>query len=527
MKFNNPRIWYWIAGLLLLPAFLINLNLITLNDDEAIRTLVAMEMELSGNYIVPTLNGELYRAKPPLFNWILIQSFRLFGGVSEFAARIPNILFLGAFGFIIFHYSKKQLSKEYSVLSALLFVTCGRILFWDSMLAYIDILYSMITYTSFMLIYHEFKKERFWRLFIFSYILCSLGFLLKGFPTLAFQGITLLTYFIYRRSWKKLFSLPHFVGIGIFVAIVGSYYLAYFNQADGWTTVAGLLDQSTRRTALHEQYDYLQFFQHLITYPFENIYHFLPWSIMAIYLLSSKSAKLISNQPFLVFCSLTFLANIVIYWVSVEVYPRYILMLIPLVFSIFLYLHQIHYRKNSYLYKIYFRTHQFLLIGIILTCLIALRQTMHIDIPYRYIKMFSGIIALSVIFYFFTKYRNVRLITFVCAILVLRILFNWFVIPERHQTSKPLVCKEQAIALGKEYQDIPINIYRFSNIDLTSSVYITRERNKITPRSLKIQNPGVTILDTAKYEIPLDTDVVGKICVRGGSQTLFLIQAKD
>jgi hypothetical protein len=152
---------------------------------------------------------------------------------------------------------------------------------------------------------------------------------------------------------------------------------------------------------------------------------------------------------------------------------------------------------------------------------------MHIDIPYRYIKMFSGIIALSVIFYFFTKYRNVRLITFVCAILVLRILFNWFVIPERHQTSKPLVCKEQAIALGKEYQDIPINIYGFSNIDLTSSVYITRERNKITPRSLKIQNAGVTILDTAKYEIPLDTDVVGKICVRSGSQTLFLIQAKD
>ena len=41
--------------------------------DEAIRSLVALEMKLSGNLITPTLHGEYYYNKPPLYNWILFQ----------------------------------------------------------------------------------------------------------------------------------------------------------------------------------------------------------------------------------------------------------------------------------------------------------------------------------------------------------------------------------------------------------------------------------------------------------------------
>lgn len=524
MKYSNPKIWYWIAAALLIPAFLINLDLITLNDDEAIRTLVAMEMDMSGNYIVPTLNGELYRAKPPLYNWLILQSFRLFGEVNELSARIPNIIFLLGFAGVIFFYSKKHLGKEYSILNGLLFLTCGRILFWDSMLAYIDILYSGITFTTFMVIFHFYEKKKYWPLFIWSYLLCSAGFLLKGFPTLLFQGLTLVAYFTYRKNWKSLISLPHITGIVLFSAIVGGYYYSYFLQADVMDTVNGLLDQSTRRTAIHEQYNYLQFFQHLLTYPFENIYHFLPWSIMVIYFFGRKSIKHIKKVPFLVYCSIVFLINIIIYWISVEVYPRYILMLIPLVFSILLYLHKIHYEKNSYLYKIYFRTHQFLFAGIFLTCITALFQTMHIEIPYRYVKIIIGLIAISIIFYYFTKYKNIRLITFVCAVLVVRILFNWFVLPERHQTQQATICKEQAINLGKEYKNKPLNIYQNSNIDLTSSLYIARERAAITRRDTFILEDGVTIFDTSRFELPVNVEIKGSICVRGGEQNLLLVK---
>ena len=48
------RHWLYLAALVLLaPALLINLGLMTFIDDEGIRSLVALEMKFSGNYITP------------------------------------------------------------------------------------------------------------------------------------------------------------------------------------------------------------------------------------------------------------------------------------------------------------------------------------------------------------------------------------------------------------------------------------------------------------------------------------------
>ena len=77
-----------IAGLLLLAVFL-NLGLFPLNSDGGLRSLTAMEMELSGDYIVPTQNGHYYYRKPPIFNWSIIGAHKLFGDWSNFTIRFP------------------------------------------------------------------------------------------------------------------------------------------------------------------------------------------------------------------------------------------------------------------------------------------------------------------------------------------------------------------------------------------------------------------------------------------------------
>ena len=74
-RFFSNTLWVILACLLLLPALLINLGLMTFIDDEAIRALVALEMKWSGNFITPTLHGEYYYNKPPLFNGILLVFF--------------------------------------------------------------------------------------------------------------------------------------------------------------------------------------------------------------------------------------------------------------------------------------------------------------------------------------------------------------------------------------------------------------------------------------------------------------------
>ncbi len=59
--------------------------------DETRNAGCAREMLESGDYIVPTFNGELRTAKPPLLYWLTVASFRLLG-VNEFAARLPSAL---------------------------------------------------------------------------------------------------------------------------------------------------------------------------------------------------------------------------------------------------------------------------------------------------------------------------------------------------------------------------------------------------------------------------------------------------
>ena len=62
----------WIILLLLIPALFINLGMSPLIADEATRGMVAFEMQQSGELITPTIHGEYYYNKPPLYNWILL-----------------------------------------------------------------------------------------------------------------------------------------------------------------------------------------------------------------------------------------------------------------------------------------------------------------------------------------------------------------------------------------------------------------------------------------------------------------------
>jgi len=72
-----------IAGILLRPLMPI---------DETRYVAVAWEMHLSGDWFIPTKNGDLYTHKPPLLFW-LINLFWAVTGVSEFAARLIGPLF--------------------------------------------------------------------------------------------------------------------------------------------------------------------------------------------------------------------------------------------------------------------------------------------------------------------------------------------------------------------------------------------------------------------------------------------------
>src|ERR1700683_5179164 len=60
--------------------------------DEGRYAEIAREMVLSGDYVTPRDDFELYFEKPPLVYWAEAASIKVFG-VNEFAVRLPAALF--------------------------------------------------------------------------------------------------------------------------------------------------------------------------------------------------------------------------------------------------------------------------------------------------------------------------------------------------------------------------------------------------------------------------------------------------
>lgn len=519
--------WIGAAILLLIPAFVINLNLLTINEDEAIRALVALEMQFSKNLITPTLNGDFYYAKPPLYNWILLLIYQCVDNINEWTLRLPTVVFLFSFAGTIYYYTKKHFSKEYAWINAFLFLTCGRILFWDSMLGYIDVFYSWITFIQFMVIYHLFKKEKISQLFLLSYLLTAVGFMLKGFPALLFQGISLLAIFWYSKRIKELFTWSHVKGIGVFALLIGVYYVSYFQFNELNDLFDSLLDQSTRRTIVHEKNPISDFFIHLVSYPLENLYHFFPWALLLLYLFKKSSFQVIKANDFLWYCSVIFLANIIVYWASPEVYPRYILMLIPLLFTVLLGLHKAQYDEHSLLYRylIFFFLGLMIIAGMACFYIPFLPQ---IDLTVANIlKAYLPAVALLSLAWFYFHQKQNRFIILIVALLVMRIVFNFFVLPDRLKNDYATHCRTQALSIGERYADKDFRIYKRTKIDWTSSFYISKTRGAITYHDSIASDPNAFYaLDTILYDVPVNCKVIEEFDVREFKRTLFIIQCE-
>ena len=107
--------------------------------DEAIRGTVAFEMIKSDNYIVPTIWGDFYYRKPPLYNWLIVAAFEATGSYSEFVLRLPSVIPLLFFIPVIYWVSHKEIGQRAAWLAGFAFVLSGRMITRDSMLGHIDI----------------------------------------------------------------------------------------------------------------------------------------------------------------------------------------------------------------------------------------------------------------------------------------------------------------------------------------------------------------------------------------------------
>ena len=477
------RKWLFIlAFLLLFPALLIHLGLVVFIDDEGIRSLVAQEMLWTGNWLVPTMHADIYLNKPPLWNWILAASFTLHGEASEWAARLPTVVSLLAFAGTTYLFSQPHFGRYLAAVHALTVVTCGRMLFWDSMLALIDVCFSWLVYTQIMLLYHFGRRGRWWEAFGWTYLLTVATFLLKGLPAVVFQGLSVFAILGWTREWKQLWRPAHLVtGLGC-LALLALYYVPYAGAVDLRVVAERLFSESSKRTAVAQ--GLWETVGHVVAFPFEMSYHFLPWTIFLVYLLRPGSWALLRSNDFAAFCLVAFLWNLPVYWLSPNVYPRYLLMLFPLLFASLLWLHRLHVADRSPTAR-YLRVFLLAVMTLVAAAIyfVPLEPRVAALVSYPWLKsVILGALASGLVWLGWRRERDF-LIVFCCFLLLLRVGFNLFVLPPRAvEDERGIAVRDTARRVINTVGDRPLGVYQFSLIEPASGWYLSQARGGVVPR---------------------------------------------
>jgi len=303
--------------------FLFN-SVMGLRAEEPRRALTGAEALLGENPLVPTIQGQPYFNKPPLYNWVLAASFSIAGSYSPAAARLPGVLSIWACAALLFFFVRYHSGQTKALASSLIFLTFGDLLMYGSVNAgEIDLFFSFLIFGQIASIYHFGVREKYLAMFLISYFIAAIGVLTKGLPSIAFQGLTLIGFLIWSGEWKRLFSIKHIYGIILFVAVAGGYFYLYSDHGDALGYLVNLWSESSEKSA--NEAGYGKILEALYTFPLQVLKITAPWCLLLIGFKrnSFKNAKLVRF-------SLLFIGvNLWLYWISPDLRDRYLYPFLP------------------------------------------------------------------------------------------------------------------------------------------------------------------------------------------------------
>lgn len=367
---ENPNALYWLTIFtisLYIVSLFFNLHVAPLSLEEPRRALVALEMLLNDNYIVTTILDKTFYDHPPLWNIVLAGSIKIFG-YNVFALRFPSAFSLLLTGIITFLMGNKYFDRKFGILSSLYYLICADLYFFFSLTAEIDIFYSLLIILSQFSIFYFYQKKQFYKLFGYAYLFTTLAFLTKGVASYAFIGVTLIAYFAHRKDFKRLFSLPHILFCSGSIAFIGIYFYVLGQYEDVNTYIAQMWGLTSQRTLLNDRFDEL--IGHLFLFPLNFLGVLFPATLFILFLWKKGQLMKIAQQPYLLFLTIAFLANFLVYWISPGARIRYTYMFFPMVIALLVYPMYLQMGTNNWRNKTYHTFFQILIAIVAIVCFI-------------------------------------------------------------------------------------------------------------------------------------------------------------
>src|SRR2546429_3399369 len=258
----------WAA--LYLPA----LGSLAIKGEEGRRILPGIAMLETGNYLVPQVGGETYFRKPPLINWLVAASFKIFGRHNEWTARMPSVIcvLLVAVSFVTV--ARASLGPRGSTIAALMWlinagiIEKGRLIEIEGLYVSLCAL-AIIFWLSFWL-----QKKSPWLIWTVPFVFLGLGWLAKGPLHLVFFYGVVVAVVWKERNWKALVHPAHFFGIIIMLGIFAAWAIPFVQATNQATATAKWSAQFTGRLRGSD----FEFGRWIFNIP-HGVLYLLPWVI--------------------------------------------------------------------------------------------------------------------------------------------------------------------------------------------------------------------------------------------------------
>ena len=194
-----------------------------LEPEEARYAEIPRQMLAADRWLVPTLHGQDYLDKPPLFYWLVMGSYKLFG-VHDWAARFPIALGVLLLCWTTYRFARWAFGEDAAVYSGIALSTCVGLFLFTRILIPDALLTLSITGAIWAWLRLLDPDEEPKLAYSLQLGLClGAGLLLKGLIAIVFPVLASLAYMACTRqlfastSWRRLRVLP-VLGIAAMIA---------------------------------------------------------------------------------------------------------------------------------------------------------------------------------------------------------------------------------------------------------------------------------------------------------------------
>jgi 4-amino-4-deoxy-L-arabinose transferase-like glycosyltransferase len=278
-RFGVVLVVLLVWAVIYLPA----LGSIAIKGEEGRRILPAIRMLETGNYVVPDVGGNPYFRKPPLVNWAVAASFRLFGLRNEWTARLPSAVAVLAVAVAFVTVARASLGPRGSIIAALIWMTNigmiekGRLIEIEALYISLCAL-AIIFWLSFLI-----QRKSPWLIWVPACIFLGLGLLAKGPTHLIFFYAIVFAVLWHTKELRLLVHPAHFVALAVMLGIFAAWAIPFLRSTAMQVALVKWSGQFTGRIQ-GTDFEFVNWIQNIP----RGLIYFLPWVLLFPFVRFSK-----------------------------------------------------------------------------------------------------------------------------------------------------------------------------------------------------------------------------------------------